>query len=151
MIKKEVPQEDHDNNVVKDKANDDFLHLKAEAISESAEIIDNSDLSDGGASSSDSDFDMFEALEKSKELQELIRENIRNELEVIGPQIFERVKQEFKRTGLSNEANDGGSIPFKVVSYEDNLKLRDSWGADLNEEKKNGEGLPAQALSESMR
>lgn len=94
---------------------------------------------------------MFEALEKSKELQELIRENIRNELEVIGPQIFEKVKQEFKRTGLSNEVNNGGSIPFKVVSYEDNLKLRDSWGADLNEEKKNGEGLPAQALSESMR
>ena len=151
MIKKEVSQEAHDNNVGKDKANDDFLHLKAEAISESAEIIDNSDLSDCGASSSDSDFDMFEALEKSKELQELIRENIRNELEVIGPQIFEKVKQEFKRTGLSNDVHNGGSIPFKVVSYEDNLKLRDSWGADLNEEKKNDEGLPAQALTESMR
>lgn len=48
----------------------------------------------GSSSESGSDIDQFEALESSEELQNHLRQYIRNELAVMGPKIFEKVRAE---------------------------------------------------------
>ena len=45
-------------------------------------------------SSSDSDFDMIEALESSAELQSYVKRQIKSELAIIGPKIFDKLKVE---------------------------------------------------------
>ena len=46
------------------------------------------------SSSSDSDIDMFEAFEKSHELQTILRQYIRNELQTLGPKIYAKIQAE---------------------------------------------------------
>jgi len=59
-------------------------------------------------SSSDSDFDMIEALENSKELQDYVKMQIKSELETIGPKIFDKIKAEFtiEEAKLAPQARD---------------------------------------------
>ena len=72
------------------------------------------------SSSGDSDFDMLEAFEKSEELQDYFREQVREELKVIGPPIFEQLKAELNIQ--ENPRNGLQQLPPEIAS---NLKV--SW------------------------